>query len=130
MPTISQSRTRAKTKTSQKPSTTNSTTISEYSSHPTRSRGPGDVRSGDARYVLVLSTAAYVRKHWTRVEYGAAREGKEGRLLLVDLGVQPADYPDDEIYIRGTPNELVRLVSVIKARISEPQRPRCIKFLT
>jgi len=74
----------------------------------------------DAKYILVLSTEAYLHKHWTRVEYDAVREGKNGRLLLLDLGARPTDYPDDEIYIPGTPQELVRLVSLIKTRISEP----------
>ena len=66
-----------------------------------------------ARYVLVLSTPHYVRKHWTLVEFEAARAGS-ATLLLVDAGALPADVPDEFVCWRGSPAGLVALLDALR----------------
>lgn len=69
-----------------------------------------------SRFVLVLSTAAYVRKHWTRIEFEAAR-AREGRLLVINLGELPPDMPQDVVYRKGTLIETVRLLDVLREKL-------------
>ena len=69
-----------------------------------------------SRFVLVLSTPAYVRKHWTRVEFEAARM-RPGRLLVVNLGELPPDMPRDVVYREGTIVETVRLLDVVREKL-------------
>ncbi len=69
-----------------------------------------------ARFVLVLSTEAYVRKHWTLVEFDAARTRAE-RFLVVNLGELPADMPRDVVYRKGTLVETVRLLDALRKKL-------------
>ncbi|HEX9731342.1 MAG TPA: TIR domain-containing protein [Thermoanaerobaculia bacterium] len=69
-----------------------------------------------SRFVLVLSTAAYVRKHWTRIEFEAAR-AREGRLLVVNLGELPPDMPQDVVYREGSLVQTVRLLDVLREKL-------------
>jgi hypothetical protein len=72
-----------------------------------------------ARYVLVLSTPDYVRKHWTRVEFDAACKGIQGRVLMIDLGEIPSDLPESVLYLKGPADVLVRLVDTIRKKLIE-----------
>lgn len=72
----------------------------------------------EARFVLVLATPDYRRKHWTRVEFDAAMRGREGRILVVDLGGLPEDMPPELLFLPGTPDVLVKLVPTLQAKLS------------
>jgi hypothetical protein len=72
----------------------------------------------EARHVLVLSSAYYVRKHWTKLELDAVMRGAPGRLLMVDLGAWPEDVPSDWVAIRGDEAGMVRLVPALRSRLS------------
>ena len=74
----------------------------------------------ESRYVLVLSSADYVRKHWTTVEFRATLRRLGGRLLLVDLGKIPKGMPKDIVYRASTPDMLVSLVPVLREKLSGP----------
>jgi hypothetical protein len=71
----------------------------------------------DSRYVLVLSTNAYVRKHWTRVEFEAAR-ALNHHLLVVNLGMLPEDMPPDVVYRGGALADMISLLDVLRERLS------------
>jgi hypothetical protein len=75
----------------------------------------------DSRFVLVLSSASYVKKHWTKFEFTAALQslGHE-RILLVNLGKLPADMPQDVVFLPGTQANLVTLISTIRGKLSRP----------
>ena len=70
----------------------------------------------DARYVLVLSTSAYCRKHWTRTEFEAARE-REKKLLVVNLGELPSDMPPDVVYREGSLADMVGILDVLRKKL-------------
>jgi hypothetical protein len=73
----------------------------------------------DARYVLVISTAHYVAKHWTLVEFEEARAS--GTMpLVVDLGALPPDLPADVVCWRGAPAHLVGLLDALRVRLGAP----------
>jgi TIR domain/AAA domain len=74
-----------------------------------------------SRYVLVLSTQHYVRKHWTRVEYDAVAANAPERILLLDFGELPPDLPNDLVYRGSSPGELVQLVTVLRERLAAHQ---------
>jgi hypothetical protein len=71
-----------------------------------------------SRYVLVLSTATYVRKHWTRVEYDAVAASAPERILLLDLGELPPDLPSGLVYRGNSPGELVQLIPALRQRLT------------
>jgi hypothetical protein len=75
----------------------------------------------DCRFVLVLSSASYVKKHWTKLEFAAALQalGHE-RILLVDLGERPEDMPHDVVFLPATPANLVTLTNTIRGKLSRP----------
>ncbi len=70
-----------------------------------------------ARCVLVLSTSAYVGKHWTLLEFNAAMHGRKGNVLLVKFDQLPPDFPPDLAYLEGSPANLVRLVTELERRL-------------
>ena len=72
----------------------------------------------ESRYVLVLSTEAYVRKHWTRVEFEAALALHDA-LLVVNLGDLPADMPPNVVYRNGDLVDMINLLDVLRERLSE-----------
>ena len=71
-----------------------------------------------SRFVVVLSTTSYVRKHWTLVEFQAARERDPKRILFVSLGGMPPDWPKGLVYYDGRPGQLIRLASEIRKVLS------------
>lgn len=66
-----------------------------------------------SRFVLVLSTPAYVDRHWTMVEFEAAQRQNPGRVLVVDCGALPIGLPHDVVYRKSSPAELVSLVATL-----------------
>jgi hypothetical protein len=70
-----------------------------------------------SRYVLVLSTDHYVRKHWTRVEYEAVAATAPDRILMLDLGALPDDRPEGLVYRGTSPAELVGLLDALRRKI-------------
>jgi len=70
----------------------------------------------ESRFVLVLSTKAYCDKHWTRVEFDAAR-GSKNQLLVVNLGQLPENMPEDVVYRNGSRAQLVGLLDDLRTRI-------------
>src|SRR5262249_4978111 len=79
-----------------------------------------NVYGQNSRYVLVLSSEAYVRKHWTKVEFDATLRRMHRRLLLVDLGGIPKGMPTDVVYRPGTSNALVSLIPTLRAKLASP----------
>src|SRR5262249_50144930 len=74
----------------------------------------------DSRYVLVLSSKTYVRKHWTREEFRITLRAMRNRLLLVDLGAIPAGMPKDVVYRPGSTDSLISLIPVLRNKLSAP----------
>jgi hypothetical protein len=73
----------------------------------------------ESRFVLVLSSATYVRKHWTRVEFAAARNSLgDGRILIVKLGALPPDTPRDLVFMESNPENLLSLIDSLKRKLS------------
>ncbi len=70
----------------------------------------------DSPFVLVLSTRAYVQKHWTQIEFEAARN-RAGRLLVVNLGELPPDMPADVVYREGSLVETVGLLDSLRKKL-------------
>jgi hypothetical protein len=71
-----------------------------------------------AAVVIVLCTERYRDKHWTRVEYDAVRQAHGERVVLVSLdGRLPDDWPRGEVYLEGTPANLVKLLDLVAARV-------------
>jgi hypothetical protein len=71
----------------------------------------------EAATVIVLCTARYREKYWTRVEYDAVRQTHGDRVVLVSLdGKLPDDWPVGDLYLEGTPENLVRLLDLVAAR--------------
>jgi hypothetical protein len=75
-----------------------------------------------SRYVLILSSKDYVRKHWTKFEFEATLRTMRRRLLLVDLGAIPESMPEDVVYRPSSPDALISLIPTLKQKLS--QRPR------
>ncbi len=71
----------------------------------------------EARFVLVLATPDYMRKHWTRVEFDAAMRGRAGRVLVVDLGGLPPDMPAELLFLPGTQENIVKLTAMLRTRL-------------
>jgi hypothetical protein len=71
-----------------------------------------------SRYVLVISTDVYVRKHWTRVEYDSVAARNPDRILLLDCGRLPDDLPDGLVYRGSSPAELVGLVAALRRKLA------------
>lgn len=71
-----------------------------------------------SKYVLVLSTSNYVRKHWTRVEYEAVAANAPHRILLLDHGELPDDIPEGVVYRGSSAAELVGLVAALRNKLS------------
>jgi hypothetical protein len=66
--------------------------------------------------VLVISTEHYVRKHWTLVEFRAARDSGVVP-LVVNLGALPPDLPEDLAYWGGERANLVGLLDALRRRL-------------
>jgi hypothetical protein len=64
----------------------------------------------NARYVLALTSAAYVKKHWTNVEWQAALSGSARKLLVMEYGALPPDMPAGLIYRAFNPENLISLI--------------------
>ena len=75
----------------------------------------------NSRFVLVFSSAAYVSKHWTLVEFNAAKAKWGSHLLVVDAGQLPPDLPGDIVYRRSDPASMVMLLSVLTEKLSDPR---------
>ncbi|HYC92010.1 MAG TPA: TIR domain-containing protein [Thermoanaerobaculia bacterium] len=65
----------------------------------------------NARYVLALTSKAYVKKHWTNVEWQAALGGSARKLLVMELDALPPDMPPGLIYRAFKPENLISLIS-------------------
>lgn len=73
----------------------------------------------EAATVIVLCTAVYREKYWTRVEYDAVRQTHGERVVLVSLdGKLPDDWPAGDVYLDGTPENLVALLDLITRRVA------------
>lgn len=64
----------------------------------------------NARYVLALTSTAYVKKHWTNVEWQAALGGNARRLLVMELDALPPDMPPGLVYRAFKPENLISLI--------------------
>ena len=73
----------------------------------------------NSRYVLVLSSSAYVAKHWTLVEFEAAKAKWGSHLLVVDAGQLPPDLPSDIVYRRSDPASMVTLLTVLSEKLAD-----------
>jgi hypothetical protein len=73
----------------------------------------------NSRFVLVLSSAAYVSKHWTLFEVNAAKVKWGSHLLVVDAGQLPPDLPGDIVYRKSDPASMVTLLSVLTEKPSD-----------
>jgi hypothetical protein len=73
-----------------------------------------------SRFVIVLSTEEYVRKHWTITEFRAALSLKPGRLLVVNCGKLPEGIPPDLIYREADPAAMITLVRDLQERLRNP----------
>lgn len=66
---------------------------------------------------------AWLRKHWTRVEYDAARATHGEHLFLLSMdGALPPDWSSGHIYENGTAANLVGLVDRLVKRV-QARRP-------
>jgi hypothetical protein len=70
-----------------------------------------------SRFVLVLSTDHYIRKHWTQVEYNAVVTSNPGRILLIKLGAIPTDLPRNIAHWGGSTSDLIGLVSALLGKL-------------
>ncbi len=70
-----------------------------------------------SRYVLVISSPAYVSKHWTRVEFDAAAAGKSNRILLIDFGMLPENIPPGLVYRGSSSAEMVGLIKALREKL-------------
>jgi hypothetical protein len=79
------------------------------------------VYSVKSRYVLVLSSQAYVEKHWPRFELDVAVKSDvvRGRLLVVDLGKLPDNLPSDMIVKPSTQADLISLIDDITMKLTQ-----------
>lgn len=74
--------------------------------------------------VVVLCTPAWLKKHWTRVEYDAALASHGERLFVLSMdGALPADWPTGRIYADGTAANLVGLVDQLAKRAFRSRPP-------
>jgi hypothetical protein len=71
-----------------------------------------------SRFVLVISSAAYVAKYWPRVELHAAKESLGSNLLVVDAGELPPDLPGDVVFRRSDPASMVSLLAALSQKLS------------
>ena len=71
-----------------------------------------------SRFVLVISSAAYVAKYWPRVEFQAAKEKLGSNLLVVDAGELPPDLPGDVVYRRSDPASMVSLLAALSQKLN------------
>jgi hypothetical protein len=71
-----------------------------------------------SRFVLVLSTQAYVTRHWTLAEYRAVADAHPERLLLLEAGTLPPDLPEGLVYRGTSAGELVGLVAALQQKLS------------
>jgi hypothetical protein len=72
-----------------------------------------------SRYVLVLSTKYYVRKHWTMIEFTSVASVQPGRILFVDLGGLPPDLPQGLVYRGSSQAELIGLIRALEQKLRE-----------
>jgi hypothetical protein len=80
-----------------------------------------------SRFVVVLCTERYVRKHWTVVEFQAARERDPKRILLVSFDAVPPDWPNGLVFYDGRPSQLIRLASDIRRVLSSSHPLKCLR---
>ena len=73
-----------------------------------------------SRFVLVLSSEAYLAKYWPRVEFRAAKQRLGDSLLVVDAGMLPPDLPSDLVYRQGDAASMVSLLTVLRDRLTLP----------
>jgi AAA domain/TIR domain len=71
-----------------------------------------------SRFVLVISSAAYVAKYWPRVEFQAAKEKLGSSLLVVNAGELPPDLPDDVVFRRSDPASMVSLLAALSQKLN------------
>jgi len=75
-----------------------------------------------SRFVLVLSTPAYVNKHWTIEEFRAAAGRHPERILLLEMGALPADLPPEIVYRGSSDGEMIGLIAALRSRLNEAIR--------
>lgn len=73
----------------------------------------------ESKHVLVLSTPAYVSKHWTIKEYEAAAAHAPDRILLLAMGALPDNLPAGLVYRGSSPAEMAGLVGALRKRIAD-----------
>jgi hypothetical protein len=74
----------------------------------------------NARYVLVISSDAYIKKHWTLLEWEAALKGRPGRTLMLSMaGVLPPNVPESLVYRVASPEALISLLSDLRKRLAK-----------
>jgi hypothetical protein len=74
----------------------------------------------DSRFVLVLSSESYVRKHWTQIEFSIALNSlSDGHLLVVNFGKLPPDMPPNLVFMDASPANLVGLIENIRRKLEK-----------
>jgi hypothetical protein len=74
----------------------------------------------DAGTVIIVCTATYLAKHWTRVEYDAVRAANGDRIVLLSIdGALPPDWPAGHLYQAATPANLIGFVDLVVARVRD-----------
>ena len=68
--------------------------------------------------MLVISSAAYVAKYWTRIEFQAAKEKLGSNLLVVDAGHLPPDLPGDAVFRSSDPASMVSLLAALSQKLN------------
>jgi hypothetical protein len=71
-----------------------------------------------SRFVLVISSAAYVAKYWPLVEFQAAKEKLGSNLLVVDAGQLPPDLPGDAVFRSSDPASMVSLLAALSQKLN------------
>jgi hypothetical protein len=70
-----------------------------------------------SRFVLVISSSAYLAKYWPRVEFQAAKQKLGSNLLVVDAGELPPDLPSDVVFRRSDPASMVSLLEALSQKL-------------
>jgi len=76
-----------------------------------------------SRYVLVISSVAYVAKYWPQVEFDAAAHRAGGNLLVINAGQLPPGMQSDVVYRGSDPASMVTLISALSEKLARPSSP-------
>lgn len=71
----------------------------------------------NSRFVLVLSTSNYIRKHWTMGEFHWVAGKHPERILFLDMGGLPDAVPKGLVYRGTTQAELIGLIPALEHKL-------------